>query len=149
MAQNQNKHRRSNAYWELYPRNLYLIHKVKASEEEGTRVELLAECTVPGRLTGHYRWAFGGGNIEASCTIGSILDVGEVFWLDFNCSPHDIDIRENNCAGHWEDLADWIAKDRIGAHRDNEDDAKHALLGKLKKNISYSNVQNSKKKVEI
>ena len=130
-----NKNRRSYAHWEIYPRSLYIIHDVKSSDQEGPRVELLAECTAPGRLTGHFRWAFGGGNIEASCTIGSILDVGETFWLEFNCSPNDVEIRENNCAGPWEDLSDWIAKDRIGVHRDNEDDAKHALLGKTLKKL--------------
>ena len=102
---------------------------MKASEHEGVRVELLTDCSAPGRLSGHYRWAFGGGNIEASCQISSILDVGETFWLEFNYSPHDITIRENNCSGAWEDLSDWISKDRIGVHRDNEDDAKQDLLG--------------------
>jgi len=70
--------------------------------------------------------------VEASCTISSIMDMGEIFWLEFDISPQDIDIRENNCAGPWEDLADWIAKDKIGVKRENED-AKTALLGKLHK----------------
>ena len=117
-------------YWELHPRNLYIIHEVHGSEEEGPRAELLAECTAPGRLTGHFRWAFGGGNIEASCTVSTILDVGELFWLEFNVGAQDIDIRENNCTGPWEDLADWISKNKIRVHRDNDEDARDALLGK-------------------
>jgi len=126
---NTNKSKKRLIHWEIYPRNLYIIHEVNGSEHEGPRAELLAECTAPGRLTGHFRWAFGGGNVEASCTISSIMDVGEIFWLEFDISPQDIDIRENNCAGPWEDLADWIAKDKIGVKRDNVD-AKTALLGK-------------------
>ena len=116
-------------HWEIYPRNLYIIYDVPGSEHEGPRTELLAKCTAPGRLTGHFRWAFGGGRIEASCTVSSILDVGEIFWLEFNVSPEDIHIRENNCAGQWEDLADWIAKEKIGVTR-NDEDARQALLGK-------------------
>jgi len=130
MASTKTSKRGGPAPWDIYPRSLYLIHEVDTSEHAGTSVELLAECTAPGRLTGHYRWSFGGGNVEASCTVSCILDVGETFWLNFDYSPHDITIRENNCAGLWEDLADWIAKDRIGVHRDNTETAKSDLLGK-------------------
>ena len=132
------KTRKQPAHWDIYPRNLYLIHEVKVSEEEQTRVELLVECTAPGRLTGHYRWAFGGGNLEAAFAISSILDVGEVFWLNINHAPHDFTIRENNCSGQWEDLSDWISKDRIGVRRENEDDAKQDLLGKSGKFNNYN-----------
>jgi len=133
MASNSSKTkkiRKQPAHWEIYPRSLYLIHEVNASEDEGTRVELLAECLATGRLTGHYRWAFGAGNVEAAVPIGAILDVGEVFWITLNHSPHDLLIRENNCSGPWEDISDWIAKDRVGVRRENEEDAKQDLLGK-------------------
>jgi hypothetical protein len=115
--------------WEIHPRALYLIHEVRSNSEENTKVELLAECTAPGRLTGHYRWAFGGGNVEFSRRLNNIMDVEEEFWLDINCKPDDINIRENNCTGPWEDLADWVSKDKIGVQRNNEN-ARDALLGK-------------------
>ena len=123
------KNRRMPVSWEIHPRSLYLIHEVLGNDEEGIKVELLAESTAPGRLTGHFRWAFGGGNVEASCAVGRIFDAGDAFWLDFNCRPDDITIRENNCAGPWEDLSEWIAKDRVKVLQNNED-ARDTLLGK-------------------
>ena len=115
--------------WEIYPRSLYLIHDIGGNEEETTRVALLAESTAPGRLTGHFRWTFGGGSLETSFRANRIVDIVEDFWLEFNIKPDDICIRENSCAGHWEDLSDWVAKDKIGVLLNNEG-ARDSFLGK-------------------
>ena len=137
--------RKIQVFWEIHPRALYLIHEVPSNAEHGIKVELLAECTAPGRLTGHYRWAFGGGNVEMSRRLNTIMEVEEDFWLDINSKPDDINIRENNCTGPWEDLADWVAKDKIGVQKNNEN-ARDELLGKKKKTkINYVLIQFSKK----
>ena len=115
--------------WEIYPRSLYIIHEVRSSKDEGTRVELLAECTAPAQLTGHFRWAFGGGNVETQFRASRIVDVDEDLWIDINIKAEDISIRENSCAGQWEDLSDWVAKDKIGVLK-NDVSARDEFLGK-------------------
>ena len=123
------KTKRMQVNWEIYPRSLYIIHEVRSNDEEATKVELLAECTAPARLTGHFRWAFGGGNVETSFRASRIVDVDEDFWIDINVKAEDIGIRENSCAGQWEDLSDWVAKDKIGVLKDNVT-ARDEFLGK-------------------
>ena len=68
--------------------------------------------------------------MEITGRLNSILDVDEDYWLDFNYKPEDITIRENNCAGNWEDLSDWVSKEKVGVQRNNEN-ARNDLLGKL------------------
>ena len=135
------KNKRMQVNWENYPRSLYLIHDVSGNDEEATKVELLAECTAPGRLTGHFGWTFGGGNLETSFRANRIVDIEEDFWLEFNIRPDDIGIRENSCAGHWEDLSDWVAKDKVGVLMNNEG-ARDSFLGKQTK-FFYTKTCNS------
>ena len=56
--------------WDIRPKNLFLIHASPSNDEGGTSAELLAECTAAGRLSGGFRWAFGGGNINAGFALG-------------------------------------------------------------------------------
>ena len=118
--------------WDIRPKNLFLIHASSSSDEGGTSAELLAECTAAGRLSGGFRWAFGGGNINAGFALGCVVDLPDApqFFVNIDMKPDEIDLRNNNSSGKWADLMDWIAEGKV-AITSNDDASEVELLGKL------------------
>ena len=118
--------------WDIRPKNLFLIHASPSNDEGGTSAELLAECTAAGRLSGGFRWAFGGGNINAGFALGCVVDLPDApqFFVNIDMKPDEIDLRNNNSSGKWADLMDWIAEGKV-AITSNDDASEVELLGKL------------------
>ena len=117
--------------WVVRPKNLYLIHAGEFKENLNPSGELLAECTTTGRLSGGFRWAFGGGSANAGFGLRCVVDFEEApaFFININMKPDEIEIRNNNTSGKWSDLADWIAEEKVSVSS-NDESTEMELLGK-------------------
>ena len=117
--------------WVIKPKNLFLIHGGVADAERGISAELLAECTAAGRLSGNFRWAFGGGNINAGFGLRCVVDFSEApsFFINIDMKPDEVEIRHNTSSGKWADLVDWIVEGKV-AITSNDDATEVQLLGK-------------------
>ena len=120
-----------NVPWVIKPKNLFLIHCGIHDIERGTSAELLAECTAAGRLSGVYRWSFGGGNVNAGFGLGCVITFpnSPVFFINIDMKPDEIELRQNTCSGKWADLVDWIVEGKV-AITSSDDATEVELLGK-------------------